>query len=184
MEYIQTALLELLEEKRLDRITVKDVCANAHVSRQTIYYHYDSLVDVFISWFRSGIAEKLKTKNTVHNWGEGYREILAFCKNHRKPIINVYKSSYRDDFLASIDALGRRLIERAVDDVSNEIGIPMLQQDRAFMVDFYMFVFMGFLKEYIENGMEQDYEFIASRCELMMGSSIRNREKIIFDSYR
>ena len=39
--YIEEALLRLLKENNMDRISVSMVCEECNVSRQTLYYHYD-----------------------------------------------------------------------------------------------------------------------------------------------
>lgn len=183
MDYIQDALIEALEHKNLDKITVKEICDKANISRQTLYYHYGSLGDVFISWYDETITERLVEKDTYLNWVEGFREILQTCTDHRNVITNVYKSSLKEDFIRAIDAVGRRYVSRAVDDVSNNLGIPILQVDKEFMVDFYMHVFLGFTIEHIAQGMVQDPEYITSRCALMMNSSITLREQVFFESY-
>lgn len=40
---IKDALLELLEEKTFDKITVSSVCKQAEITRATFYLHYDNL---------------------------------------------------------------------------------------------------------------------------------------------
>lgn len=43
---IGDALLELLEEKSLSEVNIKELCARAHVSRPTFYRHFDAIEDV------------------------------------------------------------------------------------------------------------------------------------------
>ena len=40
---LKDAILELLEERNLDRITVTDICAAADVNRSTFYAHYEDI---------------------------------------------------------------------------------------------------------------------------------------------
>ncbi len=37
---LQESLLQLMEQKHVDRITVKELCENAHINRGTFYLHY------------------------------------------------------------------------------------------------------------------------------------------------
>lgn len=46
-ESLQRALLEELEERSLDNITVSMVCRRTGVSCQTLYNHYYCLMDVY-----------------------------------------------------------------------------------------------------------------------------------------
>lgn len=43
---IRTALLRLLEEKPIDTITIKELCATAEVSKPAFYYHYKNTYEV------------------------------------------------------------------------------------------------------------------------------------------
>lgn len=44
--FIRNALFELMGEKRLEKITVSEVCARAKINRKTFYSHYRSTTDV------------------------------------------------------------------------------------------------------------------------------------------
>ena len=46
-ERIAEALLELMKKKNIDKITVKDVVDHCNITRQTFYYHYQDMMDVF-----------------------------------------------------------------------------------------------------------------------------------------
>ena len=48
---ITDALVELLDEKTLDRITVTDIVKRANINRGTFYAHYESVSDVVTSIF-------------------------------------------------------------------------------------------------------------------------------------
>ena len=45
-ERMDRALLELLEEKELTYITVKELCKRAGVNRSTFYLHYETMGDL------------------------------------------------------------------------------------------------------------------------------------------
>lgn len=44
---IRQALLNLLEKKNLEKITVKEICDQAMISKGTFYYHYRDIDDLF-----------------------------------------------------------------------------------------------------------------------------------------
>lgn len=45
---MKEALLELLEKKPLDKITVKDICESADVNRSTFYSYYESIEQLLL----------------------------------------------------------------------------------------------------------------------------------------
>lgn len=184
MHYIQEALLEVLKEKSLDKIAVKDVCDQANISRQTVYYHYDSLINVFQSWFEKTFAERFKSKGSSSNWPDGYREVLLFCREYKEQLLNVYNSSYRTEFIKLIREFARGVVTEAIEDVSNDKGIPMVKKDKLFLVEFYMTVLVGFLAKFIDNGMEEDPDYLTKACAIMIGGSIEEKERAFNESYK
>ena len=182
--YIEQALIRLLEEHSLDKISVAMVCEECHISRQTLYYHYDSLMDVFCSWARTGVIEEMQKCDNYHVWTEGFRSILTFAQAYRSAFMHVFESSYRKELVGRVGEFGRELVAKAVDDVSSDFNIPIMKRDKDFMVKFYMDVFMGILMRYARGGMNEDPDYIVSRCEVMMGHSIRNAERELYGLYK
>lgn len=44
---IKDSLVELMQETSLDKITVKDLCERAEINRNTFYYHYQTIQELF-----------------------------------------------------------------------------------------------------------------------------------------
>ena len=44
---LRQALLEILQEKPIDRVTVKEICDRADINRSTFYVHYGSPQELF-----------------------------------------------------------------------------------------------------------------------------------------
>lgn len=44
---IKTSLKKLLNDKPLDKITVKDIIENCCTNRKTLYYHFNNIYNVF-----------------------------------------------------------------------------------------------------------------------------------------
>ena len=53
---ITDALVELLDEKTLDKITVTDIVKKADINRGTFYAHYDNVSDVVTNIFESAFS--------------------------------------------------------------------------------------------------------------------------------
>ena len=49
------------------------------------------------------------------------------------------------------------------------------------MLNFYMYVFMGIIKDFFEHKMREDTAYIAKRCDAMLRFHIRNSLKNIRD---
>jgi len=50
---LQTALIELLQEKTLDKISISELCKKASVNRGTFYLHYQDVAELFEEYFHN-----------------------------------------------------------------------------------------------------------------------------------
>ena len=54
---IADTLNQLLCQKSLDKITVKELVEACHISRQTFYYHFQDIMEV-IEWYQHKMLEQ------------------------------------------------------------------------------------------------------------------------------
>ena len=79
---LQEALIDLLQEKALENISVRELVNKADINRSTFYSHYDTIYDLLYS-----ITEKYMKKiifpNKVHDSSlTEHIELLRFMKSH------------------------------------------------------------------------------------------------------
>lgn len=67
MEWIRAALLLLLEQKKYDQITIKEICQQADLSRQTFYQMFTSKDEVIQYHFSTLFREFEKKCNSSQN---------------------------------------------------------------------------------------------------------------------
>ena len=178
---LKETILNLLEKYSADDISVKMICAESGYSKQTLYNNYynwmDALGDAFEGEFLSHVGES----DNYHDWVEGFRRVLVFMRTRKKAFYHVYNSSRRDEFIDMFKEHGGALVGKGIRDCSRDMGIPCSDKDYEFMLSFYMYVFIGIIRKYIENGMEEDPAYIASRCNAMMRYHIRNTLRNLAD---
>jgi len=172
-EKIKSILIKLLEEHPADEITVKMVCLESGLSRQTIYNHYYCLMDALEESYKSELLSSIAECNSYSDWVEGLRRALRFFFSRKKVALHLYNSSRKDDFMAIVKKHGETLIRKGIDECSRDEGIAVSEKDRLFMSDFYMYVFMGVVEKYFQDGMHENPDYICSRCDAMMRHHIR-----------
>ncbi len=84
---IVNALMELLEKKTWDKISIKDICENALISRSTFYAHFKDKYDL-LEYVVSGGAipiewdpEKTDVKEIIHEQMKRVKESEEIIKN-------------------------------------------------------------------------------------------------------
>ena len=180
---IQNALIELLEQKPLSEITVKEICGKADVNRQSFYYYYADITDLAWTLTEQGLKRAVAGCNTYHNWGEGFAHILHFMCRNKEILMNVYQSKFKENFIDDLILFGRELIERAVRQCSEDMGIAIKKEDAAFMVNCYLYIFVGLLMKFMDHGMEEDPDQLVRQCEIMMSDSIHQKLRRFDRSY-
>ena len=172
-ENIKTTILALLEKYSADDLTVKMVCMECGISKQTLYNHFRCIMDAVEEAYADRFYSAVTDCDTYVDWVEGFRCTLYMLHSNKSISLHLYNSSHRDEFICMIRKYGTILVKRGIEDCSRDMGIEIKSKDREFMLEFYMYVFMGIVENYLQNKMREDPEYIAGRCDAMMRFHIR-----------
>ena len=96
---IAQKLGELLEQKNLDKITVRELVETCHISRQTFYYHFHDLMEV-VEWNQHKVLEKaLQRDFSQGNSKEAIKEIVTDVLSHKELILQLLESRQHDEIV-------------------------------------------------------------------------------------
>ena len=77
---IKTRFMELLSEKNLDKITVKELADVCGISRNTFYYHYHDIFEVMEDIFHNEIIDASSNKlNLLVNFHDVHHKQVLIC---------------------------------------------------------------------------------------------------------
>ena len=95
-EIIAKTFTELLDEKPMSKITVKDIVERCGVNRNTFYYHFKDIYDL-VEWScLEDATQALQGKKTYETWQEGLQQIFEAVLENKPFIMNVYHSVSRE----------------------------------------------------------------------------------------
>ena len=101
-EKLATALISAMEEKALDKITVKEIIKKAEVNRKTFYYYFPDIYGL-LEWVISRESNKLITEiQNNRDYENALNDVLDSIEKHRHRL-NCIK-----------DSVGRVTIERVL----------------------------------------------------------------------
>ena len=87
---IENALIELLQEKSLDDISISEIARKADINRKTFYNNYDTIDDVFFSieeklvnFISDGLPEQITIDNEIEIYNLLYNLSLSLSKQKR-----------------------------------------------------------------------------------------------------
>ena len=145
---MQDALLELLETRPLEKITVTDVCSAADVNRSTFYAHYTDIGQLLLE-IESDVIDHLPViaDSSVSRPDERLANILEsffeyVCHNKRLfRILIVHLDN---------DAFGNRLVQAAINAYSDTSPETLDLHDR-YVYTYCVSGVIGMLKEWIND---------------------------------
>ena len=141
---IMNSLLELLKTKSIDKVTVKDICDDCEINRNTFYYNYKDIYDVLNSIFTQAIEENLRDVAEGGSFYEEYIKAASLLVQYRDIVTN-----YLERVTAEIV---RGYIARKSE------GQNISDKDLEFISYFYSYAIIGSTYKWIESGMKADFK--------------------------
>lgn len=178
---LQNALLQLLESKPLNKITVTELTALADVNRATFYAHYTDIYEMFDE-LKLELIGSIKAIIARHgdeiasdDFGPLIREIFQFSDTHAH-MFSLMVGSQGDatyaDIIASID----EYCTRTIDPVSIAGPTPDMDRATAELVRSYQFSYIAggivsVLRAWFVNGREEPIELMAAITAATTGAA-------------
>ena len=153
-EIIAKTFTEILDEKPMSKVTVRDIVERCGVNRNTFYYHFRDIPDVveFVlkrKW--DEIQEAPQEKNSIL---ECMEEMASLVRDNRKLMLNVYKSVKRDTFLIYMNDVILYIITEYFKKNRNKFQLE--ENEIQILVRYYKCLFVGILIEWLDHGLKED----------------------------
>lgn len=169
---LETSLKKLLLKKPIDKITISDLTNDCGISRMAFYYHFKDIYDL-VEWVcLEDAAKALQGKKTYDTWQEGLEQIFEAVIENKPFIMNVYHALSREQIENYLFKLTHDLLMGVVEEKSAGLGI--LEEEKAFIADFYKYGFVGIMLDWIRQGMKKDYQEITDRLSTTLKGNITN----------
>ena len=172
------AFLALLEKKDFAYITVKEICATAGVNRSTFYLHYETIGDLlaesmehmnrqFLDYMAHD-SETFMAKLHTCPMEELYlltpeylTPYLNYIKEHRR----LFRTATENAAVLGLNSSYNRMFRHVFTPILERYGVP--QQDRAYLMAFYIQGLMAILTEWLKGDCADSIEHILAiirRC--------------------
>ena len=165
------ALLELLEKKDFEYITIKEICTAAGVNRSTFYLHYENtsdllkettqyVTDTFLSYFsadKKSIAfrvDECELKDLVFVNSEYLTPYLTFIKENQR----LFRTSLRHLGTMSFDGVYKKMLRYIFNPVLDRFDF--YEKDRSYVMKFYLTGITAVVIEWLERDCAEETEDI------------------------
>ena len=166
---LEASLKKLLLKKPLNKITINDITEDCGVNRMTFYYHFKDIYDL-VDWILvEDATEALEGRQNFETWSEALLDALQRIQDNRVLVLNVYRSVSREQveqyLYKMLDPLLRMFVERE--------NIPVQEEDKQFIIDFYKYALVGMVLEWIRRDMKTEPAIMAERLNTMMQGDLK-----------
>ena len=136
----------------------------------TFYYHFRDIYDL-VEWTCVEEAGRaLAGKKTYDTWQQGFLQIFEAVLQNKPFVQNVYHSVSREQVERYLYHLTYDLLIGVVEERAE--GIPVSEEDKEFIANFYKFAFVGLMLDWIRKGMREDPERIVGRLSTLIHGDI------------
>ena len=94
---IRESFIKLLNERPLNKITVKDIVEDCGVNRNSFYYHYQDLPalleEIVSDEAKRRIVEQYQEIGSIEDC---FRATISFALKNRRAVLHIYKSMNRE----------------------------------------------------------------------------------------
>jgi probable dihydroxyacetone kinase regulator len=163
---------ELLTQKTMDRITVKEICEQCNVNRQTFYNHFDNIIDLFKSLFYEELSTEIGQNKTLDTWQKEFLATLSYLRVNSMMIIHMLDSSYWPEIKAYCATLSNRLLDKVVGECMEKMGVQLADNDRRFIVNFYRRALNGLIIDWVREGMVEEPEHLLKKLLTLISGGI------------
>ncbi len=178
-QFTKKAIVEtfwhLLNEKRLDRITVKDIVTDCGVSRKTFYYYFDDIYDLLSKCLENFRQESFSRINDIKSFEKELLKLAGFVTENQKAFYHIYNSVSRDELenylyestYPVISLMVKKRIEKA----------PELNDYSQTVCQLCTNAFTGSIMRWIKEGMSDDFEKKLKQTIYIFEYALNEKEK-------
>lgn len=188
----RAALVEALKRRLattpLSKVSVASLAADAGVTRQAFYYHFDDVYDAATWVFATEVADHVLAHAEYDLWADGFLRLLTYMRRHRPQVKAVLDSLtwvkterffYRvlrrmmRAIVAELEAAGAAEAAAGAAGSGAFARRPLFDADREFVIQHYTLTVLGHLLHWLAGGMKEEPEELVRRLEIVMNGHVR-----------
>ena len=170
---LSSTLLEMIDAMPLEQITVSSLARACGLSRQTFYYHFQTLDDLVAWTLHQEFLKAVKPVKSEGTFAGAMARMQAVLERVYEKRALVEKIARYSEMSRSLDDLLKQEmgihIMRAVEEGS--VGLGIAPQDRALIARFYTAGLLEIIRIWIDDGMRETPERLTERLGLFLVNS-------------
>ena len=153
-QIIRQAFLELLDEKPINRITVKDITDRCGLNRNSFYYHYQDIPSMIEAIVNEQVDRLIEEYDSIDSIEAAMVAAADFAESSRKLVMHIYRSSSRDLFEMHLWRVCEYAVDAAWAHLPDTDSIP--EEDGSLIRRFYRAQCFGIVMDWMREDMKEE----------------------------
>ncbi|MCI9169829.1 MAG: TetR family transcriptional regulator [Lawsonibacter sp.] len=162
---IKETFIELLDERPLNKITVKDIVEACGINRNSFYYHYQDLPALLEEVIAERVQALMSDHPTIDSIEDSFDAALDFVLDHKRAVLHIFNSLSRDVF-------ERYLIDVCRYVVTTYIDTAFADQEperKQILIRYHKCACFGHIIDWLNTGMKDDVSAYFHQVALHLG---------------
>lgn len=151
---IKTSLIKLLNDRPLNKISVRDIVEDCGINRNSFYYHFQDIPTLIEEMIADEAREIIEQHPTIHSLDECFQVASQFILNDKKAIFHVYHSVERDVFERYLMNMCEYVATTYLDTIASDR--QMNEQDRRILIRCTKCTCFGICIDWLNQGLPDD----------------------------
>lgn len=150
---IKETFVSLLDERPLNRITVKDIVETCGINRNSFYYHFEDLPALLEEIIAEQVQELIRDHPTVDSLEDGFDAALEFVLKNKRAVLHIYNSLSRDVFERYLMEVCCYVVTTYLETAE---GLELDEEDREMLIRYHKCACFGHIIDWLNSGMRDD----------------------------
>jgi AcrR family transcriptional regulator len=169
-EAIKKSFMKLLNQKQVNKITVKEIVEDCGINRNSFYYHFDDIPSLMEEIFNDQADEFVSHSTSPDNMYDSIMDAVKFSINNKTAILHVFNSPNRHYYDRYLNRVARRTVTAFFDNYTKDLK-TIKAEDREAVVMHYKSLLIGYVFDWVSDGAKYDLSLKIKRiCEIFEGT--------------
>lgn len=145
--------IQLLDERPLNDITVKDIVETCGINRNSFYYHFSDIPELIEEIVKEEAESIIAKYASISSIGECFDAVIEFASHRDRAIMHIYRSVNRDVFEQHLMNLSEYFVRLYVQSALSEENIS--EESLNAIIGYYKCVCFGLVLNWLNDGMPE-----------------------------
>ena len=154
---LSEGIKEIMKEKKLSQITIKDITEKCGVSRNAFYYHFRDKYDL-INWiFSTETFPIINTFSDPDKYLDGFVCICKYMLNNKSFYMEVFDYVGQNSLADYLIECYFELMKLHIMTVYSNIGYHLADDELYILAKMQAYAYVGIIIEWVRGGMKENY---------------------------